>query len=435
MVELMDGTITVESEYGKGSTFTVKINQGFVTDEPIGKAVAESLRSFRHFDQKKARNTKLTRISLPYARVLLVDDVPANLDVARGMMKPYGMKVDCVTDGPDAIERIRSGEVKYNAIFMDHMMPGMDGIEAANIIREEIDTDYAKNIPIIALTANAIRGNAEMFLQHGFQDFLSKPIDIMRLDAIIRQWVRDKELEKEFLVAGTEDVINTRSNAPRRSGEDRRSGMDRRLEALKAKADNTPPSPHIQIFGGKIIDGLDLEAALKRFGMDESSLLTVLSSYARGTPLLFDQIRTVSRETLSDYAIAVHGIKGSSRGICAEPVATQAEALEHAAKDGNFAFVTEHNGPFLEAAVKLVTDIETLLREIDAENPKPIKSAPDPALLAKLRDACASYDMDEVEKAMSELKSYNYESEQDLVLWLYDQAALFQFDEIVKKLA
>ncbi|GHV83353.1 hypothetical protein AGMMS50212_06930 [Spirochaetia bacterium] len=361
MTEMMGGSISVESEYGKGSTFTAKIKQGFVTDEPIGSAVAESLRSLRHFDHKKARDTTLTRIALPYARVLIVDDVSTNLDVARGMMKPYCMKIDCVTSGHDAIELIRSGEVRYNAIFMDHMMPEMDGIEATRIIREEIGTDYAKNIPIIALTANAIRGNDEMFIKKGFQDFLSKPIDIMQLDTVIRQWIRDKEIEKDFIVTGTEGVINKRSNTPRRSGEERRSGNDRRLEALKQSADNTPTKPR-QMLNGKIIDGIDLEAALERFGGDEKILMNVLSSYARETSLLLDKMRTVTGETLSNYVITVHGIKGSSLGICAESVGAAAEALEYAAKDGNFAFVAEHNGPFIEAAGRLITDIYALLK-------------------------------------------------------------------------
>ncbi len=91
---------------------------------------------------------------------------------------------------------IRAGSPRYCAVFMDHMMPGMDGVEATHIIREEIGTAYARNIPIIALTANAIIGNEEMFLSNGFQDFISKPVDMIKLDAVLRRWVRDKGLEK-----------------------------------------------------------------------------------------------------------------------------------------------------------------------------------------------------------------------------------------------
>ena len=192
MVEMMEGEINVDSTYGAGSTFSFRIKQGFVTETPIGRKVTKSLMEFQYIDQKKHLHSKLVRVHLPYARVLVVDDVPTNLTVVRGIMKPYGMQVDCVTSGEQAIKLIRDG-VKYNAIFMDHMMPEMDGVEAARIIRNDIDSEYAKTVPIIALTANAIRGNEEMFLNSGFQAFLSKPIDITLMDAIIRQWVRDKE--------------------------------------------------------------------------------------------------------------------------------------------------------------------------------------------------------------------------------------------------
>jgi signal transduction histidine kinase/AmiR/NasT family two-component response regulator len=198
MLELMDGTITVESEYGKGSIFTVNFKQKFVTDTPIGDAVVKNLKSFRYSDSKRKQYARFVRTKLPYAKVLVVDDNITNLDVAKGLMKPYEMQIDCVTSGQQAVDAIQTEKVTYNAIFMDHMMPGMDGVEATRRIRA-IGTDYAKHIPIIALTANAIAGNEEMFLSKGFQAFLSKPINLMHLDSIIKQWVRDKSKEKENL--------------------------------------------------------------------------------------------------------------------------------------------------------------------------------------------------------------------------------------------
>jgi CheY-like chemotaxis protein len=194
MAELMGGTVSVESEYGKGSTFTLQILQKPLTDEPIGKDVAYSLSNMQFSQSKLARNSRLVRVKLPYARVLVVDDVLTNLDVARGMMKPYEMRVDCVTSGQQAIEAIQGENVRYNAVFMDHMMPGMDGIESADAIRA-LNTEYARKIPIIALTANAIQGTEKIFYQHGFQAFISKPIDIMELDSVIKKWVRDETKE------------------------------------------------------------------------------------------------------------------------------------------------------------------------------------------------------------------------------------------------
>ncbi|MDR2759887.1 MAG: response regulator, partial [Spirochaetaceae bacterium] len=193
LVEMMDGTISVESEYGKGSVFTVRLRQRIVNSRPIGPEVVENLKSFRFIETRRTRSKNLVRVHMPYGRVLVVDDVITNLDVAKGLMLPYGLTIDCVQSGREAIEKIRDGTVKYDAIFMDHMMPEMDGIEATRIIRNEIGTEYAKNVPIIALTANALIGNEDIFISAGFNAFIAKPIDIMRLDVILNQWVRNKQ--------------------------------------------------------------------------------------------------------------------------------------------------------------------------------------------------------------------------------------------------
>jgi signal transduction histidine kinase len=193
-IKLMNGEISVESEYGKGSTFNVYISQGFVTDRPIGKETAERLSNFCYSDRKKGTREKLVRLKLDYARVLVVDDFSTNLDVAAGMLRKYKMQVDCVMSGQEAVDLIAAGTPEYDAIFMDHMMPGMDGIEATKIIRA-LGTKYAQEIPIIALTANAVAGNEQMFLENSFNAFIPKPFSATILDSVIQQWVRDKSKE------------------------------------------------------------------------------------------------------------------------------------------------------------------------------------------------------------------------------------------------
>jgi CheY-like chemotaxis protein len=115
-----------------------------------------------------------------------------NLDVTSGLLRKYKMTIDCVLNGEEALDLIRQGgtpgEPVYNAIFMDHMMPGMDGIETADAIRA-LDTEYSRRIPIIALTANAIQGTEDLFYAHDFQDFISKPINIKQLDTVVRKWI------------------------------------------------------------------------------------------------------------------------------------------------------------------------------------------------------------------------------------------------------
>jgi signal transduction histidine kinase/CheY-like chemotaxis protein len=194
-VEMMGGEIIVESEYGKGTKFRVRIRQGFVSNSTIGKETAENLCSFRYSDRKKQTQVKLVRANLSHAKVLVVDDFPTNLDVAGGMLRKYKMQVDCVMSGYEAVNRITAGEPVYDVVFMDHMMPGMDGVEATKAIRK-LGTEYARNIPIIALTANAVAGNEQMFLDNGFSAFLPKPFNAISLDSIIQRWVRDKNREE-----------------------------------------------------------------------------------------------------------------------------------------------------------------------------------------------------------------------------------------------
>jgi CheY-like chemotaxis protein len=191
-VELMGGEISVESEFGKGTVFRVRILQGLADYTPIGKETAENLRAFLYAEKKKQAQTKLMRPDLSYARVLVVDDFAMNLDVAAGMLRKYKMTVDCVDNGKDAVDLITAGSPVYNAVFMDHMMPGMDGMAATAAIRA-LDGEYAKNIPIIAFTANAVAGSERMFLDNGFNAFLAKPFNAKGLDSVVRQWVKESE--------------------------------------------------------------------------------------------------------------------------------------------------------------------------------------------------------------------------------------------------
>ncbi|MCL2704864.1 MAG: ATP-binding protein [Spirochaetaceae bacterium] len=420
LLSLMDGSITVESEYGIGSLFQIEIPQGFVTEAVIGQKTADNLKNFNYFKRKRERDSKLTRISLPYARILIVDDVVTNLDVAKGLMKPYGMQIDCVTSGQQAIDIINSEAVHYNAIFMDHMMPGMDGIEATRRIRE-INTEYAKTIPIIALTANAIAGNEKMFLENGFQAFISKPIEIALLDAVIRQWVRNKEQEKQLAIKQMSEngypFPDNRSGEERRAPSERRSGIDRRI--LK-----------------DFYNELDMEKGLERFNGNEEVYFKILRSFTLNTRSMLEQIKEVRQETLSDYSITVHGIKGSSRGIFAEKIGAKAEALEKAAKAGDFNFVIDNNPDFIETVEQFIALIDNFLDKIEAEKkPKPKKEKPDRETLAQLLAASKSFDMDGADAAIAELERYEYDHENGLVTWLRESVDEADFKRIIIKLS
>ncbi len=134
------------------------------------------------------------RFTAPNARILVVDDNIMNLKVALGLLKPYNMVIRTAESGEQAIEMVKTKE--YHLIFMDHMMPGMDGVEATHIIRE-MDGDYFKNVPVIALTANAVTGAREMFLSEGFRDFVTKPIEMNAMERVLRKWIPEDLIEHE----------------------------------------------------------------------------------------------------------------------------------------------------------------------------------------------------------------------------------------------
>ena len=417
LLDMMDGTIEVESEYGKGSLFSVTIPQRPVSEETIGDDAAKNLMSFKYMEEKRQSDAKISRVSLPYARVLVVDDFVTNLDVARGLMKPYGMTIDCLTKGQQAVDAIREEDVHYDAVFMDQMMPEMNGTEAVRLIRD-IGTDYAKNIPIIALTANAIVGSEKYFLENGFQAFISKPIEVRRLDSVIREFVRNKEKEKEYFEELKKSSAGSAADAmevERRAKDDRRSGIERRA-----------------LYMG--IAGIDMEKGVERFSGDSDAYFEVLRSFAVNTPQLLEGIKSVNEKNLSDYAIIVHGIKGSCRGICADDIGNIAETLELAAKGEDVGYVVKNNPLFLTAAWKLLADIDGFFEEENPKTVKPRQAKPGAEALGALLEACKDYDMDAADRAISELEKYEYDEDGELVAWLWENIQQMNFTEIIDKL-
>lgn len=179
LISLMDGDIQVESEYGRGTRFTIRIKQRVIDKTTIAETGKQTSSA------KSAEEEKPTSFNGDY-RVLLVDDNAMNRKVANAMLKTYNFKLAEADSGKAAIERIK--HMKYDMILMDHMMPEMDGVEATKIIREECG-ENGKNAIIIALTANAINGAREMYLENGFDDFLSKPFDRKQLQELLEKWV------------------------------------------------------------------------------------------------------------------------------------------------------------------------------------------------------------------------------------------------------
>jgi hypothetical protein len=230
----------------------------------------------------------------------------------------------------------------------------------------------------------------------------------------INRWVRDKKLEKEL-------------------------GLDVESRLVEGKADTETGNSGkeaergiVELIGGARVDGLDAEKGLERFGGDGKAYMDSLRSYAVHTPPLLEAARNT--DVLADYAITVHGIKGSSYGISADGIGQKAERLEHAAKAGDADFVKSENETFIKAAEGFIANLNGLLDVLEEKTAKPRKAAPDPVLLARICDAAENYDMSELDSAMEELEQCVYELDTNLVPWLREQIDKSEFGEIMERL-
>ncbi|MCL2616219.1 MAG: ATP-binding protein [Defluviitaleaceae bacterium] len=200
LINLMSGSMHIESAVGKGTTVTLRIPQKISGTYLLGNETAENLRNYDCVGLQSPRKLAFKPEPMPYGSVLIVDDVDTNLYVARGLMGFYSLQIDTLDSGQAAIDRVKQGAT-YDIIFMDYMMPGLNGIETTKQIRQ-----LGYKLPIVALTANALIGQADEFLNNGFDGFVSKPIQSVHLNAVLNKFIRDKQTP-EVLAAARASVV------------------------------------------------------------------------------------------------------------------------------------------------------------------------------------------------------------------------------------
>lgn len=267
------------------------------------------------------RNSSI-RFVAPKARVLVVDDNAINLKVAVGLMRPYHMQVVTADSGREAIFLLRSKD--FDLVFMDHMMPDLDGVETTKLIREMND-EYYKKLPIIALTANAVNGVREMFISAGLNDYIAKPIELSALDRALKAWL-PKELMKR---PAAEEIYANDRRTPR-------SGAPQ----------NTVPDKN-KIF--------DVETGIFYTGGDEETYEEILNVYVRKGPEKLKFIeRLFEEKSWKNYVIEVHALKSSSLTIGAVRLSEMAKELELAGKAGDYSVIEEKNAAMLEMYEKVI---------------------------------------------------------------------------------
>ena len=311
----MGGDVTVLSEYGKGSVFTAVIIQGFDSPDSMGKRGAQVVAN----PEAVKADAGTIRHTAPTARILVVDDIITNLRVVEGLLLPYKMKIDTCIYGEEAV--ILEQENKYDLILMDHMMPGVDGTAATQMIRE-LDGDEYKKVPIIALTANAMTGARQMFLNMGFSDYLSKPIEIQKLNDIIGKW-----LPPEKIVKSESADISAENLLPKIDGVDTKRGLDAACGSIQGYF-----------------------AALSGFCRDAETALAVLKGYPEKTGI--HQLITT-----------IHTLKKTSANIGALELSREAAFLENAGIRGNMGLVCEQMSTFDRNTRATAEHIRTALSE------------------------------------------------------------------------
>jgi hypothetical protein len=270
--------------------------------------------------------------------------------------------------------------------------------------------------PIVALTANAVAGQADMFLENGFDDFVSKPIDLRQMNIVLNKFIRDKQ-PPEVIEAARQEALAEKAGS-----------QENPLQSDEEHADGS--------VANKVVNGLDIIKGLNRYHGDEKTYLKILSSYAKSVRTMLKAIESVTEDELADYKIKVHGIKGASYDIFADEIGNDAKILEYAAVDGDLDLILERNPAFLEATGKFLDDIDDVLSLfVEDETSKPKLAKPNSDLLSKLLEACKSYDMGAAEAVMAEIDKYQYTADKGLAVWLRENVDMMNFMDIVERLS
>ena len=348
LLELMGGSISVSSEYGKGSTFTILLPQRIVGDTKIGdfrKRISQNVQ-----DRKPYKET----FTAPDARILVVDDTPMNHVVITELLKPTKLQIESARSGAECLEK--QHEKKYDLIFLDYRMPGMDGTETFHAIKDDKESPNL-DTPIIVLTANAITGARDNFLRIGFDDYLSKPIESDKLEAALIRF-----LPKDKVVITVIEEENTKENASENSQSDWFAALS-------------------------FIDEIDVSVGLSNCGSKES-YLNILKVFFESIGNTRENIKnSYETENWKDYTSYVHSLKSTSRTIGGISLSKLAEKLEKAGNENDIDTIRTYHDELLNKYYVLETGLDHI-PEIKGQHDEDKEKKP--ISEAQLKDAYAS---------------------------------------------
>lgn len=362
LLEMMGSKLQVESVYGQGSKFFFDLKQEIIDDTPLGDFESRIKNLGIQYSYSRS-------FVAPEARILVVDDNVMNRKVFAALLKPTKINVEEAESGYDAVEMCAASH--FDMIFMDHMMPGMDGIEAFHTIRENKDSPCI-NTPVIILTANAVAGAKEKYLKEGFDGFLSKPVVSEKLEAMIKNLLPENMMQE----------------APEDMEED---------AEVKEKMPELP-----------MIDGIDWEVAWLHLPSSEllqsafAEFYNIIELHAGKLQNFYDNIQS----DLDEYRIQVHGMKSSAAAVGIIPLAGMAKVLEFAAKEKDIETIRGLHDIFVKewrSYRKKLTGLFGLGKEDDGPK-ETVDSNALRALFHSLREAMGDMDIDTADECMAELK-------------------------------
>jgi PAS domain S-box-containing protein len=373
LLNTMNGEVSVESEVGVGSVFTIRIPQKKIGTEVCGAEITEKLRASRFKKMLKLNRAQIMHEYMPYGSILIVDDVESNLYVAKGIMLPYGLHIETAVSGFEAIDKVKNGNV-YDIIFMDHMMPKMNGVETTKILR-----DMGYNHPIVALTANVVVGVSDMFLSSGFDGFVSKPIDIRELNAQLNRLIRDKQPPEVIEAARRERELQNKASVPELAQKMR---VNEEIAAAVTK---------------------DIKNAL--------TVLEVILKRLSANPYEANQ------EDLQLFVTTVHGMKSALANIGEKELSAAALELERSGTNGDLAFITLDTPIFIKALEALVERIKP--KEAEAIESAEVSEDDLIFLKANLHEiikACKTFNKKVIKATLDDLKQKPWPAETIAIL-------------------
>jgi signal transduction histidine kinase/FixJ family two-component response regulator len=328
LLEMMGGKISVESVYNEGSTFTVHLPQIVVSDEPVGdfrKKFDESLQNMDEYVES---------FHAPDAHILIVDDTKMNLVVVEGLLNHTGLKIDIATSGEESIRMAKDN--KYDIILMDQRMPGMNGTEAMQHIREQkgLNTDT----PFICLTADAISGAKERYMKAGFVDYITKPIDY-------------KALEKTLITYLPKDKVEINCSKKETAVSDN----------VKTKNTELPKEYDMLIDAG-----ISAETGMRYCSNNWEFYVSVIRDYVAGYSQRYENLkRYYDLKDWDNYETTVHALKSTSKTIGANELSEKAAGLEKAAGELNTSYLTDKHEDMMKEYEELISSIKTVFPDFD----------------------------------------------------------------------